>query len=107
MLSRIIFKYPGIKEYVYVHKFIPDDEIINKLKLNINKVVVTFRPPASSAHYFSEKSRELFNETIDYLSGFDNVQVVITTRTNNQRTEILSKWRQFFQSGKFIIPRRT
>jgi predicted glycosyltransferase len=99
-----IFKYPGIKEYVYVHKFVPDVEIINKLKLDISKVIVTIRPPASSAHYFSEKSKELFYETIDYLSGFDNVQLVITPRTNDQKSEVLSKWAKYFQSGKFLIP---
>ncbi len=55
-----IIKYPGIKENVYVHKFIPDPEIITKLKLDNEKIIITIRPPAYSAHYYMEKSKELF-----------------------------------------------
>lgn len=102
--AKIYIKYPGIKEDVYIHKFVPNPEIINKLKLDQKKVIVTLRPPAYSAHYFSEKSREIFNETIDYLANIDKTQVVITPRTDDQKAEIINRWREKIESGKFIIP---
>ena len=99
-----IIKYPGIKEDVYVHKFIPDPGIVDKLKLDMEKVIVTIRPPAFSAHYYVEKSKDLFNETINYISALLNTQIVITPRTNDQKNEILTKWKSDIESGKIIIP---
>ena len=99
-----IIKYPGIKENVYIHKFIPDPEIITKLKLNNEKVIITIRPPAFSAHYYMEKSRQLFNETINYLSKLQDTQIVLTPRTDDQKKEIINSWKSYIESGKIIIP---
>lgn len=99
-----IVKYPGLKEDVYVHKFQPNPKIIEQLKLNEKKVIVTIRPPANKAHYFVEKSYELLVETINYLVNLKNTQIIISPRTKEQSQEIKSKWEKYFQTNKIIIP---
>ncbi len=99
-----IIRYPGIKEDVYIHKFIPDSEIIVNLKLDIEKVIISIRPPAYSAHYYMEKSKELFYETINVVAQLENTQIVITPRTDEQKTEVIKKWKPYLESGKIVIP---
>lgn len=99
-----IIKYPGIKENVYIHKFIPDPEIITKLKLDTEKIIITIRPPAYSAHYYMERSRHLFNETINHLSNQQDTQIILTPRTDVQKNEIVTTWKSYIESGKIIIP---
>jgi uncharacterized protein len=63
-----ILKYPGIKEDVYVPRFVPDPSIRSQLGLREQDVVATLRPPASEAHYHNPQSDELFDATVDFLS---------------------------------------
>ena len=53
-----IRKYPGIKEDVYVPRFVPDPGIRAELGLLEQDVVATLRPPASEAHYHNPQSQE-------------------------------------------------
>jgi predicted glycosyltransferase len=54
--SRRIFKYPGIKEDVYVPSFLPDSSIRGELGLDGKDLVITIRPPATEAHYHNAES---------------------------------------------------
>jgi len=99
-------KYSGLKEDVYVHKFLPNPEIIEQLKLDEKKVIITIRPPANKAHYYVEKSDELLVETINYLVNLKNTQIIITPRTKEQGQELKSNWRKYFQTNKIIIPNK-
>src|SRR6267142_2590718 len=58
--SNRTLKYPGIKEDVYVSRFVPKPGIRLQLGLREQDVVVTIRPPANEAHYHSPKTDELF-----------------------------------------------
>jgi len=101
-----IVKYSGLKEDVYVHKFKPNPKIIEQLKLDEKKVIITIRPPANKAHYYVEKSDELLVETINYLVNIENTQIIITPRTKEQSKELKNDWEKYFQTNKIIIPNK-
>src|SRR5207244_3450911 len=50
-----ILKYPGIKEDVYVPRFVPDGSIRSQLGLRERDIVATLRPPANEAHYHNPR----------------------------------------------------
>ena len=54
-----VSQYPGIKEDVYVVSYSPNPSIIDELKIDERKTVITIRPPATEAHYFCQASEEL------------------------------------------------
>src|SRR6266481_4725484 len=62
-------KYPGIKEDVYVPRFVPNPGIRSQLGLREDDLVVTVRPAASEAHYHCQQSDELFDAAVEYLSN--------------------------------------
>ncbi len=100
-----VYKYPGIKEDVYVPSFKPDPRIEEILGLNAEDITVTIRPPASEAHYHNPESDKLFNATVDLLSTRDNVKIVILPRNEKQGDSIRQQWPALFSTGKIIIPR--
>ncbi len=99
-----IVKYRGIKEDVYVPNFIPDNTIIEDLKLDPDKIIVTLRPPATEAHYHNPEAEGLFTEVINYLGSMENVQQVLLPRNNKQEVFLRSKWKELFSNGRLIIP---
>ena len=99
--------YPGIKENVYIQKSPNRDGILQSLSLDDQKLVVTVRPPATSAHYFVEKSRILFEGTMTYLGDQSNVQVVILPRTKIQEDEIQKAFSDYFDKGVMRFPEKT
>jgi predicted glycosyltransferase len=102
--NRRIFKYPGIKEDVYVPAFSPDPAILGDLGLDRDKLVITIRPPATEAHYHNGQSEVLFHEVIDYFGQMDDVQMVLLPRNKTQEDRIKSKWPEMFSKGRMIIP---
>lgn len=101
----LLYKYPGIKEDVYVPDFTPDPHIREMLGLNEDDIVVTIRPPASEAHYHSPESDKLFSATVEYLAEQKNVKIVILPRNDKQAQLIRTTWPGWFSQGKVIIPR--
>jgi predicted glycosyltransferase len=102
-----IFQYAGIKEDVYVPSFNLSDIKFDFLAGADSKIVITIRPPAELAHYYSEKSKNLFEYLVNYLSSKENLLVIFTPRTIDQGTRIKNQWKDLFDSGKFIIPAKT
>lgn len=99
-----IFKYPGIKEDVYVPSFIPDPSIKNKLKIDDFKLVITVRPPATEAHYFCQASGALFEASMKFLLKKEETQLILLPRNKKQEIFIKENWAQAYESGKIIIP---
>jgi hypothetical protein len=103
-VGKIFLKYPGIKEDVYVHSLSPDS---NELLLFGNlgdNVIVTIRPPATLAHYHTQKSDKLFEATINHICKQDNTKCIIVPRTLDQSRQIQNKWNEYIQEKKIIIP---
>lgn len=99
-----LLKYAGIKEDVYVPTFRPDSSVRNELGIDKGKLVVTIRPPAEEAHYHCQRSDELFQAAMSYLSQQSGVQLIILPRNQAQAERLRGTWRTLFESGIAIIP---
>jgi len=99
-----VLKYPGIKEDVYVPRFVPDSHIRPELGLNNDEVVVTVRPPATEAHYHRPQSDELFEAVIEFLSRRPEVKIVMLPRNDKQAAHLRNHWPALFQNRKIRIP---
>ncbi len=99
-----LFRYPGIKEDVYVPEFRPESGIRGELGISEDELVATIRPPASEAHYHNPRSDELFEATIDWLAGIGNLRMVILPRNDGQAGFIREKWPLLIDERKIIIP---
>ena len=103
--SRIL-KYPGIKEDVYVPRFVPDPSIRSQLGLQEHDVVATIRPPASEAHYHNPQSDQLFAAAVEFLSKSHDVKLVALPRNDKQGMELRKRWAYLLRSRTMLIPDR-
>ena len=99
-----IFKYPGIKEDVYVPNFKPNPNIKGTLGLNENDLIITVRPPATDAHYFVSESAELFEAVMDYLIHEPRTKLVVLPRNERQSQLIRKIYQEWISNGKIVIP---
>ena len=83
-----IHRYPGLKEELYIHDFQPDPSFLGEMKLDRDRILVLVRPPATMAHYAVRKSATVFSETLEYLCGRKEVQIILLPRTELQRGEL-------------------
>jgi len=102
--SRRILKYQGIKEDVYVPRFVPSPDIRAQLGLQDSDVVVTLRPPASEAHYHHALSDELFAAALEFLSNKPEVKLVVLPRNEKQAISLRKSQPELFRNGKMRIP---
>ena len=102
---RSLFKYPGIKEDVYVPDFRPDPSILKELGIREGELVVTIRPPATEAHYHNPESELLFEATINFLGEQPNTRMVILPRNEKKQTAwVKNNWAEWCRNGKIIFP---
>jgi len=99
-----VLKYPGIKEDVYVPRFVPDPHIRPALGLDYDDVVVTVRPPATEAHYHRPQSDELFEAVIEFLSRRPEIKIVMLPRNEKQAVHLRNHWPALFANRKIRIP---
>jgi hypothetical protein len=92
--------YPGLKEELYLCDFQPK-EIIGDFN-NISGIKILFRPESSTAHYHSDQSQVLQNAILEYISGHENIELVILPRDNAQSEMLAQFCRQ--HSIPFWIP---
>ncbi len=87
-------KYEGFKEELYLNYYEPDAEFWKKVEaengitIDQSKVIVTLRPPASTANYHHEQSDELLFALLRKLLTHPDVFTVILPRTSEQRLDI-------------------
>jgi len=101
---RRVLKYPGIKEDVYVPRFVPNPHIRPELGLGGDDLVVTVRPPATEAHYHRPQSDELFEAVIEFLSRRPEVKIVMLPRNEKQAVHLRNHWPGLFTNRKIRIP---
>jgi predicted glycosyltransferase len=99
-----VFKYPGLKEDVYVPRFVPDPAILSHLGISQDQIVVTLRPPATEAHYHNPEAEQLFAEAIRFLSEDRMVRSVVLPRNMKQGEQLRQEWADLISSGSMIIP---
>jgi predicted glycosyltransferase/peptidoglycan/xylan/chitin deacetylase (PgdA/CDA1 family) len=103
--SKSFFKYPGIKEDVYVPDFKPDPSIYNELGISERELIVTIRPPATEAHYHNPESELLFKATMNFLVKQENTRMVVLPRNEKKQTAwVKSNWSEWCDSRKIIFP---
>ena len=99
-----VFKYPGLKEDVYVPRFSPDPSILGHLGISHDEIVVTLRPPATEAHYHNPEAELLFAEALRFLSENPKVRSVVIPRNMKQGDQLRQQWADLISSGSMIIP---
>ena len=99
-----LIKFPGIKEDIYVPSFEPDTATREKIgKIDFEKIIITLRPPATVAHYYTHHTEEMYNELMNYILRRNDIVLIITPRTNDQRKELLKKWGSEIRKENVII----
>lgn len=101
-----VFRYPGIKEDVYVPSFRPDPHLREFLGLQPMDLVVTIRPPATEAHYHHPLSEKLFEASLDFILSKEGTRIIVLPRTHHQRELIKEEWGQSVSGRKLIIPEK-
>ena len=79
-----LLRYPGLKEEYYLADFEPDAEVLGRLGVDRERVLVVLRPPPDVSLYHRH-SNPLFPQTLDYLGSLDDVHSVVLPRTDPQR----------------------
>ncbi|MEO6655372.1 MAG: DUF354 domain-containing protein [Pyrinomonadaceae bacterium] len=94
-LSRAkLYKYPGIKEELYIRSFQPKEGFLaglcNRLVITDvdEKVLTVLRPPATTANYHARESEGLLFSILQRLTSDQNVFTIIAPRTREQAAEI-------------------
>ncbi len=100
---RRVLKYQGIKEDVYVPEFKPDPNLRARLGLREDDFVVTARPPADEAHYYTPESDELFRAAIDFVAERYGARIVLLPRNEKQEASARALWPELFAKCKMII----
>jgi uncharacterized protein len=79
-----LLRYPGLKEEYYLADFEPDPDVLHRLGVDRERVLVVLRPPPDVSLYHRH-SNPLFPQTLDYLGSLDDVHSVVLPRTDPQR----------------------
>ena len=106
LAKKAIFRFPGLKEDVYVPSFKPDAALKEQLGINETDLLVTVRPPATEAHYHQPDSDKLMSAALDHLMKQRDVRVVLLPRNNRQSAILQQQWGDCIAKGKIVIPAR-
>jgi predicted glycosyltransferase len=88
-----LIAYPGFKEEVYVHDFVPQPDLISDLGLDPGRLIITLRPPQTWAHYHNQHSEVLFAELLRRLGREETAQILVLCRTDHQAEELRKKYK--------------
>jgi predicted glycosyltransferase len=98
--------YRGIKEDVYAPEFKPDPTLLKDLGLGQDEIVVTVRPPANEAHYYTPESDKLMLELMSRIRQTPGVRVVLLPRNHAQEQDLKARHPEWFLNDKTVIPSR-
>ena len=99
-----IFRYPGLKEDVYVPRFKPDAALKKLLGISDTDMLVTVRPPATEAHYHNPESDKLLSAALEFLTKKPDVRVVLLPRNERQSVALQKKWGDCIAQRRIVIP---
>jgi predicted glycosyltransferase len=97
-------RYPGLKEHVYVRNFRPDAAVLAQLGLKEQHLIVTVRPPATEAHYHTERGESLFFELMNFLLNDPRVRIILMPRNAKQADWIRQNKPGWFSNSRVVIP---
>lgn len=102
--KKAIFRYPGLKEDVYVPSFKPVDSLKKQLGVSETALLVTVRPPATEAHYHNPESDQLMIAALNFLTNQPEVRVVLLPRNERQSAALQKEWADGIAKGTIVIP---
>jgi predicted glycosyltransferase len=79
-----LVQYPGLKEEYYLWDFEPDADVLPRLGVDLDRVVVIVRPPPDVSLYH-RKSNRLFPQVLQHLGSDDRVHAFVLPRPDEQR----------------------
>ena len=79
-----IIRYPGLKEEYYLHDFVPDATVLQKLDVDPASIVVILRP-APEVTLYHRLENPLVDQLVQTLADRADVTLVIVPRTAEQR----------------------
>jgi uncharacterized protein len=82
-----LLRYAGLKEEYYLADFEPDGEVLERLQVDRDRVLVVLRPPPDVSLYHRQ-SNPLFPQTLNFLGDHEEVQAVVLPRTEEQRAYV-------------------
>jgi predicted glycosyltransferase len=82
--TRKVIRYPGFKENVYLSGLRISTAVLDDLKLDPRRLIITVRPPATWAHYHNDHSEVLFRTLVERLREEEDSQVIVLPRTREQ-----------------------
>jgi predicted glycosyltransferase len=85
--SEKLFQYPGIKEEYYLSDFVVDEQALEKLGVDTDRVVVVVRPPPDVSLYH-RRSNPLFPQVLARVGSDPGVHAVVLPRTEEQRAYV-------------------
>jgi uncharacterized protein len=83
-----VIRYPGFKENVYLSGWQTSAGVMDELKLDPGRLIITVRPPATWAHYQNPFSEVLFRALVERLRDDPELQVIVLPRTHEQGEEM-------------------
>jgi hypothetical protein len=83
-------RYPGLKEEYYLHRFEPDESVLDELDLDRARVLVVVRTPPEVSLYHRH-GNPLFADVLELLGHDPSVQAVVLPRTVEQEQAIAAK----------------
>ncbi len=87
-----LLPFPGLKEHLTFHgRDVSQDGTFRPPGLESTHVVVTFRPPAAETHYYSPKSKAVYEALVDHLAARDDIHLIFLPRYPWQAEE-LGRW---------------
>lgn len=86
-----VWKYPGIKEDVYLSNFSVDPDFarqLEKIGISHNDVLAVIRPHAPEALYHRSLENQLLDLTIDRLASIPGVKIILLPRKDYQGRDL-------------------
>jgi predicted glycosyltransferase len=99
-----VFRYPGLKEDVYVPSFRPEAGLRKAFGISESELLVTMRPPATQAHYHNPESDKLMVAALNYLTKQHDLRVVLLPRNEQQAATLRKEWAECIAQRKITIP---
>lgn len=87
-----LLPFPGLKEHLTFHgRDVAAEDTFRPPGLDPSLAVVAFRPPAAETHYYSPKSKAVYEALLDHLADRDDIHLLFLPRYPWQ-VEQLERW---------------
>jgi predicted glycosyltransferase len=94
------FSYPGRKEDIYLHNFLPDPNIITKLNIDTSRIIIFIKLQSYKKIY---KSKQLFEALIKMITENESSKTIILLCDKIEKKKILRNFENELNCEQFFI----